>query len=143
MSAQNKYGFTLIELLLVIAIVGILAAVVAAAINPGQKVKMGNDSKVRSDVGQLAGAIQSYYTNKGFYPAVLTDLTANKELNSIPVPPTNNTGYGTAYTYTVCSSNASAAVSGTILAGNPTTNVLFCWRSSTVVAADTATCPCP
>ena len=64
MSAQ-KYilrGFTLIELLITIAIVGILSAAVLVGINPAKKIAQANDSKVKSNVGQVATALQSFYT---------------------------------------------------------------------------------
>ncbi|MGD0523221.1 MAG: type II secretion system protein [Candidatus Microgenomates bacterium] len=152
MTAQRK-GFTLIELLLVIAIIGILAAVVAAAINPAQKMKQAGDSKVRSDIGQIAGALQSYYTRLGYYPAAISDLVGTtSELVAAPLPPANPTGYGAAYTLSAKQSDGSTActtaagncarvaLSGTILAGNPTTNTMFCWSSQTGTAADASAC---
>src|SRR6266404_5357748 len=41
---KNKKGFTLIELLVVIAVLGVLATVVIAAINPFQQLMKGRDS---------------------------------------------------------------------------------------------------
>lgn len=68
MTKQLQKGFTLIELLVVIAIIGILAAVVLVAINPAQRIAEANDSKVKSDVGQVATALESCYTaNNGSY----------------------------------------------------------------------------
>ncbi len=63
-----KKGFTLIELLVVIAVLGILASVVLVAINPSERIKEANDSGVKNDVGQVATAVESYYTtNSGSY----------------------------------------------------------------------------
>ncbi len=58
-------GFTLIELLVVIAIIGILAAVVLVAINPAERINEANDSKVKSDLGQVATAVETCYTSTG------------------------------------------------------------------------------
>jgi len=59
---MNK-GFTLIELLVVIAVLGILASVVLVAINPGERINEANDAGKKSDVGQVATALESYFTN--------------------------------------------------------------------------------
>jgi prepilin-type N-terminal cleavage/methylation domain-containing protein len=68
MSKTLQKGFTLIELLVVIAIIGILAAVVLVAINPAERIAEANDSKSKSDLGQVATAIESCYTaNAGAY----------------------------------------------------------------------------
>jgi prepilin-type N-terminal cleavage/methylation domain-containing protein len=65
-----QIGFTLIELLVVIAIIGILAAVVLVAINPAERIAEANDSKTKSNLGQVATAIESCYTaNNGSYAA--------------------------------------------------------------------------
>ena len=57
-------GFTLIELLIVIAILGILAAVVLVAINPAQRIAEANDTKAKSNVSVVATAIESCFTNQ-------------------------------------------------------------------------------
>ncbi|NIT03538.1 prepilin-type N-terminal cleavage/methylation domain-containing protein, partial [Candidatus Saccharibacteria bacterium] len=50
-------GFTMIELLIVIAVIGILAIAVLAAINPIEQINRGRDTGSRSDAEQLIGAI--------------------------------------------------------------------------------------
>lgn len=59
----NKKGFTLIELLVVIAVLGILASVVLVAINPGERIAEARDSGTKNSVGQMATALEAYYTN--------------------------------------------------------------------------------
>ncbi len=59
---KSSKGFTLIELLIVIAVLGILAAVVLVAINPLEQLARGRDSGRLSDVAQLGHAVQAYYT---------------------------------------------------------------------------------
>ena len=70
MTKSLQKGFTLIELLVVIAIIGILAAVVLVAINPAQRIAEANDSKTKSNVGQVATAAEACFTaNAGSYAA--------------------------------------------------------------------------
>jgi prepilin-type N-terminal cleavage/methylation domain-containing protein len=61
-------GFTMIELLIVIAILGILAIAVLAAINPIEQINRGRDTGSRSDAEQLISAIDRYYAFNGYYP---------------------------------------------------------------------------
>ncbi len=61
-------GFTMIELLIVIAVLGILAVAVLAAINPIEQINRGKDTGSRSDAEQLIGAVDRYYTANGYYP---------------------------------------------------------------------------
>jgi len=63
-------GFTLIELLIVIAVLGILAVAVLAAINPIEQINRSKDTGSRSDAEQLIGAIDRFYASKGYYPWV-------------------------------------------------------------------------
>lgn len=64
----NSLGFTMIELLIVIAILGILAIAVLAAINPIEQINRGRDTGSRSDAEQLISAIDRYYAFNGYYP---------------------------------------------------------------------------
>jgi len=61
-------GFTMIELLIVIAVLGILAVAVLAAINPIEQINRGKDTGSRSDAEQLIGGVDRFYTSKGYYP---------------------------------------------------------------------------
>lgn len=66
-----KKGFTLIELIIVIAIVGVLAAVILAVINPIEQLAKSRDAGRRSSVSQLGKAMEAYFANSptGLYPA--------------------------------------------------------------------------
>ncbi len=64
---KNQAAFTMIELLIVIAILGILAVAVLAAINPIEQINRGRDTGSRSDAEQLVSAIDRYYAYKGYY----------------------------------------------------------------------------
>lgn len=58
----------MIELLIVIAVIGILAVAVLAAINPIEQINRGKDTGSRSDAEQLIGAVDRFYTANGYYP---------------------------------------------------------------------------
>lgn len=61
----NQQGFTLIELLIVIAIIGILASVVLVSLNSG-RIKA-RDVRRKSDLHQIALALEDYYAGNGTY----------------------------------------------------------------------------
>ncbi len=65
---MKKKGFTMIELLIVIAVLGILAVAVLAAINPIEQINRGKDTGNRSDSEQLLSAVDRFYTTMGYYP---------------------------------------------------------------------------
>jgi prepilin-type N-terminal cleavage/methylation domain-containing protein len=67
---KSQLAFTMIELLIVIAILGILAVAVLAAINPIEQINRGRDTGSRSDAEQLLSAIDRFYAYKGYYPWV-------------------------------------------------------------------------
>jgi type II secretory pathway pseudopilin PulG len=53
---------------MVIAVLGVLAAVVLVAIDPAQQLARGRDSGRKTSVGQLGRAMQAYYTSRQDYP---------------------------------------------------------------------------
>ncbi len=62
----RRNGFTLIELLIVIALLGML--IVAGVGSFISSVKKSRDSRRKSDLGQVAQALETYYNDKGKYP---------------------------------------------------------------------------
>lgn len=68
----NKSGFTLIELLIVMAIIGVLVAILIVAINPVSLINNATDSRRRSDLNQIKAAMQLYYNDCKAYPASIT-----------------------------------------------------------------------
>lgn len=58
----------MIELLIVIAILGILAVAVLAAINPLEQIRRGRDTGTRSDTEQLISALDRFYASRGYFP---------------------------------------------------------------------------
>jgi type IV pilus assembly protein PilA len=67
---RSKKGFTLIELLIVVAIIGILAAIAIPQFSSYRK--KANNSAAQSDMKNLKTAFESYYADKSEYPAMLT-----------------------------------------------------------------------
>lgn len=87
-------GFTLIELLIVIAVIGVLAAVVLVAIDPVEQLGRGRDAGRKSSVAQLGRALEAYFTVNNVYPAPAGPPTWNIALlnaGEIKIFPSNTT----------------------------------------------------
>ncbi len=73
---EKKNGFTLIEVLLVVAIIGILAAIVIIAINPRKQLGDTNDAKRRADVTTILNGVYQYtIDNHGVIPSTITSTS--------------------------------------------------------------------
>ena len=67
---RNRKGFTLIELLIVVAIIGILAAIAIPQFSSYRK--KANNSAAQSDMKNLKTAFEAYYADKSAYPDTLS-----------------------------------------------------------------------
>jgi type IV pilus assembly protein PilA len=75
---HSQRGFTLIELLVVIGIIGILAAVVLVAVNPGRQFASARDTQRRADLYGLTNAVYQFATeNNGNIPTAITATPTN------------------------------------------------------------------
>lgn len=131
-------GFTLIELLIVIAIMGILAAAVLVAINPGKRTKQANDAKRKNDIGALATELQGYYTSPGAgtYPTALSVLVNDGYLKQMPQDPTAGN-----YDYSYGTTESSVWATLAEPTSTPGT-YLWCWESTSGKASETTAGSC-
>jgi prepilin-type N-terminal cleavage/methylation domain-containing protein len=69
---RKTKGFTLLEILLVIAAIGILAAIVLVAINPNRQIAQARNTVRQADINTIQKAVEQYLIEKGSYPSSIT-----------------------------------------------------------------------
>src|SRR6059036_3097393 len=115
----DQRGFTLIELMIVVAIIGILAAIgVPLYANMQARARI---AKAQADIRGLASAVSIYTAHMGTLPSVLglltaiatspQNITAGPFMATIPTPP--STAWGAAYNFAINAALGTFTISAT------------------------------
>lgn len=102
-------GFTLVELLIVMGLLGVIAVIVIAAINPIEQANRARDTKFKADSGQIISAIDRYFVSQTEFPWVTSGFSSNSS-SSFGFVTAGNEGVG------ICGANCS--INGLLISNN-------------------------
>ncbi len=113
---RNKKGFTLIELMIVVAIIGILAAIAIPRF--AQMLEKAREGATKGNLGSLRSAVSIYYSEReGTFP---NDLTTSFTSYLYPVPATKATPLGNTNTVNLAATPPNAVGTGWCYITDPT-----------------------
>lgn len=101
---RNEKGFTLIELMIVIAIIGILAAIAIPQFNAYRARSF--NAAANTDLRNAMTAEEGYFTDHDTYTNLVVDLTGSYGLTTSTGVSLTLTGNSTSYTITTSNSDA-------------------------------------
>lgn len=79
--SPGERGFTLIELLIVIAVIGVLAAILLAAVDPNKRLKDSRDARRSAEVNAILNAVLNYIIdNKGTIPSAIDSRATSSQI---------------------------------------------------------------